>query len=220
MFKYGILIVLAVVFCFVSCGGQEETAIDTFLQAVKDKDETALGVVSSVGFPGDVSSWEIVEIGPEATETFHLPELRRKALNAKADLDMHVEKRGYFMRDNARVYKEHQAVLQENPDAELKGDLAEFDEKWQEFLQEENSLGEKLQAANADVQREQNTATISLMGGSVTEVFEGDVLVREALVNVDQTPYKITIRKYNLMDKTTNNRPRSRWIVTDIQKQS
>jgi hypothetical protein len=210
----------AIVFSFLSCGGPEKGAIDTFLKAVKDKDDAARGAVSSVGFPGEVSSWEVVDMGAEATETFRLPELRRKIRDAKGDLDTHIEKRGYFMRDNVRLYREHEARLKENPEAQFKGELAEFDGEWQKILQEEQELDGKMQEANAEMQRERSTATISLMGGTVTEALEGEVLVREALVNVDETPYKFKIRKYDLVDKTTKNKPRSRWIVTDIQKHS
>ena len=220
MFRYRTVMMGMIVFCWLSCGGQEQGAIDTFLKAVKDKDDSARGAVSSVDFPGELNSWKVVDTGTEATESFRLPELQRQVQATKSDYDTHLEKRGYLMRDNARLYKEHKAKLEENPDFQFKGELAEFDEQWKKSLQEEQELEGKMQEANAAMQRERSTATVSIMGGSVTETFEGEVLIREALVNVDDKPYKFTIRKYNLVDKTTNNQPRSRWIVTDIRKQS
>jgi len=220
MFRYRALMMGTMVFCFLSCSGQEQGAIDAFLTAVKDKDDAARGAVSSVDFPGDVTSWKVEDMGTESTESFRLPELRREVQSAKRDCDTHLEKRGYLMRDNALVYKEHKAQLEENPEVQFKGELAEFDEQWKKSLQEEQELQAKMQEANAEMQREQNRATISIMGGSVTETFEGEVLVREALVNVDGTPFRFTICKYNLVDKTSSNQPRSRWIITDIEKQS
>jgi hypothetical protein len=214
------MISIAIALSLLACGTQEEGAINAYLKAVRDKDDAARGAVSSLSFPGEVSGWEIVEMGAETTETFRLPELRRAVKEAKADYDTHIEKRGYFMRDNARIYKEHKARLEENPDATFKGELAEFDEQWKKSIQEEQELEVKMQEANAAMQRERNTATISIMGGSVTEDFEGEVLVRKAQVNVDGIPYRFTVCKYNIVDKTTNNMPRSRWIITDIQKQS
>ena len=220
MVRYGNLMVVAFVLNFLSCAGQEQGAIDNFLKAVRDKDDAARGAVSSMDFPGEVSSWEVVDMGTESTEKFQLPELQRMVQATKSDYDAHLEKRGYFMRDNARIYKEHQSKLAEDPDFQFKGELAEFDEQWKKSLQEEQELEGKMKEANAAMQRERSAATVSIMGGSVTETFEGEVLVREALVNVDDAPYKITIRKYDLVDKTSNNKPRSRWIVTDIQKQN
>ena len=220
MVRYGNLIVGAFVLNVLSCAGQEQGAIDNFLKAVRDKDDAARGAVSSVDFPGEMTSWKVVDMGTESVETFRLPELRRAVQSTKGDYDTHIEKRGYFMRDNARIYKEHQARLEEDPEIQFKGELAAFDEQWKKSLKEEQELEAKMQEANAAMQRERSTATVSIMGGSVTETFEGEVLVRKALVNVDDTPYEFTIRKYNLVDKTSSNKPRSRWIVTDIQKQS
>ena len=50
-------------------------------------DESAVEAVSLVGFSGEVKAWEIVEISPESSEPFLLPELRRKTAAAKTVLE-------------------------------------------------------------------------------------------------------------------------------------
>lgn len=224
MCRYGRLLVFSAMVCSLSCGGQEQKAIDTFLGAVQSGDEAARSAVSRVGFDEAFESWNVVEVGPESTEPFRLPELRRTAQEAKSDLDLQDEKNAYFIRDNRDIYERYQAQLQKDPDYQFKGDLAKFHEEWQERSEEQKRLEAELERVTTEMQRERATAAISLMGGSVTDDFEGEVAVREARVNVvhgegGETPYRFTLRKYNLVNKTTNHSPRSRWIITGILEQ-
>ena len=64
----------AMLFLF-SCTPPEEQVLNTFFTALQNGDADALARVSLAPFEGDVESWEIVAVGPEARKPFALPEL-------------------------------------------------------------------------------------------------------------------------------------------------
>jgi hypothetical protein len=212
-----IVVFVAAVFLF-SCGGPETQAIKTFMNAVKSGDDAARAAVSTVDFPGDVGSWELVEISPETTVPCQLPELRKKLSSANQDKEFHAQKYGIFLDDNKQIHQQYLAQMEKNPDAELKGRLAEYKEELDKMDQEEKHLEQLVKDINRDLERSRSAAGISLMGATVTDNYDGDVGVVEASVLVDDKPYTFTLRKYNLVNKANQSRPRSRWIIADIKQ--
>lgn len=204
-----------------SCGGQEEQALSGFFDAVQSGDNTALAAVSVMEMPVDVQSWEIVEIGEESSETFKLPELLRTVRDAKREVDYHAEKMGIFMDDNKAIHGRYEAQIEKDPEAELKGDLAEHQKKWKELLQVEKDLAETHKKANRAVEIERAGAGVSLMGSAVNEHLEGDVAIKQAQVNVntgsEEKVYLFTLKNYNLFNTKNQIQQRSRWIIADIQ---
>jgi hypothetical protein len=72
---------------------------------------------------------------------------------------------------------------------------------------------------NAELNKKKAAAGISLMGATVTDQYDGEVAVIKAAVKVNEEPYTFTLSKYNLINQANQSRPRSRWVITDIQKE-
>ena len=223
MFRSRGLVALSFFILLLSCGGQEQQTLGLFFDAVQSGDETARATVSAVEMPVKVQSWEIIEIGEQSTAPFALPELLKKARNAKRETDYHAEKMGIFIDDNRATHERYKNQMNHDPDAELKGDLVEHHEKWEELIQEEKELAAAMKQANRDMELERNAAGISLMGAAVNENLDGDVATNEVLVNVDtgtgEKRYRFTLKNYSLFNTKNQIQQRSRWTITDIQEQ-
>ncbi len=209
------LLLLTLVF-LVSCGGPDQQALNTYFKACRNGDNPAMAAVSAVEFPEKVASWEVVEIGPESVVPFALKEMTLTKRLAEMDLKNIAEEDYLYVSDNQHLYKRYQAAIEKDPDAELEGDLAEFQQKFTDIRKRGEEAEKALEVANRVLSREKSAAGISLMGATVTDQLDGDVAVKEAQVNVNGKPYRITLKNYNLTDKQSNN-ARSRWVITDIQ---
>jgi hypothetical protein len=79
-----------------------------------------------------------------------------------------------------------------------------------------------MEEANRTVQREKLAAGISLMGATVTDELDGDVMTKEAHVNVTTSAgdksYLITLKNYNLVNQQNQANLRSRWIVAGVKE--
>ncbi len=79
-----------------------------------------------------------------------------------------------------------------------------------------------MEEANRALQREKLAAGISLMGATVTDDLDGEVITKEARVNVTtsagEKSYLITLKNYNLVNQQNQANIRSRWIVADVQE--
>src|SRR3990172_13371365 len=87
---------------FVSCSGADQQAVTTFLTAVQGADEATLSGISLVKFPGSVTSWEILEIGPESKEPFLLAQIRDELSALEQQLEIKRERHANFLSDNAK----------------------------------------------------------------------------------------------------------------------
>jgi hypothetical protein len=207
----------------VSCGGPEAQTIGAFFAAVQSGDDQARAAVSNVGFPGEADSWGMGELVNESTESFKFPELRQKVRQAQSELEFFNQKWGNFLSDNERLHEQYQARIKQDPDYEFKGDLAEFKEEMDALLEEEKRLQKHVEDTSRQMETERNSAGVSLMGSTVTGDFEGEVAVKEYLVRVTsgsgEKLYKFTLSKYNLVNKSNQSKPRSRWAITKIEEQ-
>jgi hypothetical protein len=218
MLRFKEIVFSVVAFVLLSCAGPETQAINTFMNAVKNGDDAARAAVSTADFPGDVGTWEVVELSPETTVPCQLPELREKLREANRDKEFHAQKYGIFLNDNKEIHQQYLAQMEKDPDAELKGRLAEYKEELDKMDQEEKRLAQLVKDINGELEKSRSAAGISLMGATVTDDFEGDVGVIEASVLVDDQPYTFTLRKYNLINTANQSSPRSRWIISDIKQ--
>ncbi len=210
------LLFLTLIF-LVSCGGPDQQALNTFFKACINGDNATMAAVSSVEFPEKVTSWEVVEIGPESVVAFPLKELMRTKREAESDLKNIAEEDYLYVSDNQHLYKRYQAAIEKDPDAELEDDLATFQQKFNDIRKRGEETEKALEEVNRALSLEKSTAGISLMGATVTDQLDGDVAIKEALVNVNGKPYRITLKNYNLVDKQSQSNARSRWVITDIQ---
>jgi hypothetical protein len=219
MLRYRELVIFVALACLFSCGGGETQAIKTFMSAVQAGDEAAQAAVSTVDFPGEVGTWEIVEVSPETTVPCQLPELREKLRAANQDVDYHAQKFGNFLADNKDLRERYESQIAKDPDYEFKGELAEYKAQWDELSQEEKRLAQIAKDTANEMDKKKAAAGISLMGATVTDDYDGDVAVKEAVVRVNDELYTFTLSKYNLVNQVNQSRPRSRWIISDIKKQ-
>jgi hypothetical protein len=205
-----------------SCGGPDQKALDTYFKAVRNGDNTSLAAVSAIDFPETVQSWEVVEISPESVGPFALKELNRVAREAKMDLQFYAEKDYLFLSDNQHLYKRYKAAIEKDPDVELEGELGEFQKEHLDIREKGEAAERAMEEANRAVQREKLAAGISLMGASVTDDLDGDVMTKEARVKVTtsagEKTFLITLKNYNLVNQQNHN-IRSRWIVAGVEEQ-
>ena len=86
MRNIGILVLAPIVALLVSCAPPEQGVLNTFIGAVQAGNEDAVASVSVVTFPGKVTSWELVELGPESTEPFGLAGLYEEVASLKKEV--------------------------------------------------------------------------------------------------------------------------------------
>ena len=131
-----------------SCSGQPgEQALTAFGNAVQAGDEDAAAQVSLAEFPGKVSTWEIVEIGPESSEPFPLIKLIEERTAMVKELEVMVEKTTVFLQDNEELYYEYRPRKNKDPETEFTGELKEFDEGFSALMKEQTDQDRKIKDA-------------------------------------------------------------------------
>jgi hypothetical protein len=223
MSRHKAIIVFSALVILVSCGGPDQRALNNYLKAVKNGDKVAMAGVSSVEFPETVESWNIMEVGPESVAPFPLKELSRKLREAKMDLQYIAEKDYLFLSDNQHLYRRYKVRIERKPDADFKGELGDFHRQFKEIRKQGEEAEKAVEIANREYQREKLVVGISLMGTMVTDHLDGEVITKEAEVNVTtpagENSYLITLKNYNLVNQQNQAKIRSRWIVTDVREQ-
>ena len=202
-----------------SCSGQPgEQALTAFGNAVQAGDEDAAAQVSLAEFPGKVSTWEIVEIGPESSEPFPLIKLIEERTAMVKELEVMVEKTTVFLQDNEELYYEYRPRKDKDPETEFTGELKEFDEGLSALMKEQTDQDQKIKDAVKAIDALKQAAALSTNTPGLGTKFEGDVLEREAKVKLDDKDYTITLKQYALINTEHNIRPMTRWIITDIRQ--
>jgi len=217
MLRHKAFLFLLILIFFVSCGGPDQQALDTYFKACRDGDKPAMAAVSSIEFPEKVDSWEVVELGPESVVPFPLKKLMRTKRLAEMDLKNIAEEDYLYVSDNQHLYKRYQAAIEKDPDAELEGDLADFQQKFKDIRKRGEETEKAVEEANRALGREKASTSISLLGATVTDQLDGEVAIKEALVNVNGEPYRLTLKNYHLVEKQSQSKMRSRWIITEVQ---
>jgi len=206
----------------VSCTAPEEQIVDRFLTAVRDGQEDIAQGVSLVSLTdADFETWEIVEVGPEATEAFRFVELRDAYREADQAWESKVADNDKFMNDNRDNALRYEKEVKSDPDYEFTaGEMAEYQKEWEARMAELRELEQNLKEADEALKKERDSIYMSA-NMAVRDTFEGDVAVKNVRVNVDGSSgsktYDLTLRKYNLVDSETGITPMSRWIVTEIE---
>ncbi len=213
---------MLVVLLGVACSGGQQQVVSSFLTAVQTGNEDAAKAASVVEFPGEVKSWEIVEVGPVSSEPFALEELERKLSELSRERRTKKDHNAYFVQDHRSAYDEYTAKREKDPEYEFSGEAAEFQKEWEEKLGEE----EELDRAATDVYKEINAlksaAGLSL-STNINENFEGEASATDLILKVNdgstEKTYTFTLQKFNLVDPVRNISPIGRWIITDIEEQ-
>jgi hypothetical protein len=223
MGRIRLLFIVSILALMVSCsGGGEQQILKTFFIAVQGKDSATLSGVSVVKFPGKVTSWEILEVGPESKDPFTLAAKRAKFLDLEKSVEKKTEENDAFIQENAKKAEEYQKRIATDPDYEFKGDMADFQTEWKTRVDDQKQLQANLEEARHEVDELRDAAALSL-NTLVNDNFKGDVVGTTVRVKVnDGTEDKIywfTIQRFNLSDAERNLTPMSRWIITGIKEQ-
>lgn len=222
------LVVSSIVLCLLACsGGTEKTLLSRFFMAVRSGDNTTIVSMSLVTFPGEpgeVESWELIEVGAEASEPFRLSELRAKAVEARRERDIQFEKGKYFLEDNYGDIEKIQLKLDEDPSFKFDGKLGEAQKEWENIIQQRKTLERAAQEINREAQSEAKLAAMSVMRDIDVNNSEGNVLKKEVLVRVrtgtEEKPYSIALQRYDLTEPEGTRPVQSRWIIVAIQEQA
>jgi len=201
-----------------SCAGEPgERALTTFGNAVQSGDELAAEQVSLVEFPGKVSTWEIIEIGPESSEPFQLMNLIEERREMAKELEAMIAKTNNFLQDNEELSYEYKALTDKDPERTFTGELEVFDEEFTALLKDQTDQDAKIEEAGDAIDALKAAAALSTSTPGVGSTFDGDVLERTAKVKADGKDYTITLKHYVLINTEHNIRPMTKWIITDIQ---
>lgn len=217
----GVVIVISAT----ACGGAEEEVLRKFFRATINEDTRTVAAVSLVSFPGSaIQSWDVVEVGPTTSAPFTLGELRSQAEVAKIERDAQFAVFSDFRLANYTDLLLIEERLDRNPDYAFKGKLADLQAEYQFYRKERAALELGLREIKKAIEDEKKPARKSVMSSDDIELFDGEVLTREVLVDVEtasdpKTTYVFTLRKYQLMNLQNNVTPPSRWILISIQRQ-
>ena len=219
------LVVSAAVLGLLACmGGIEKQLLSRFFVSCGAGDNATVANISLVQFPGVCESWEILEIGPERSEPFRVPELRRQIAEAKHERDLQYERGKNFLEDNYNSIEKIQIQLEENPDHEFTRQLGDVQVAWEKTIQERKDLERKMQDIKRDLERELRIVSMTMMSSPEIKGLDGNVTTKEVLLNVttggEEKPFAFILQKYNLINKEDDKAAASRWIIIDIQEKA
>ena len=214
---------MLVVLLGVACSGGQQEVVSSFLTAVQTGNEDAANAASVVAFPGEVKSWEIVEVGPVSSEPFALAALQSKLSELSRERRAEKDKNAYFVQDHRSAYDEYTAKHEKDPEYEFSGEMAEFQKEWEEKLGAEEELDRAAAEVYKEISRLKAAAGLSL-SVTVNENFEGEASAIDLILKVNdgstEKTYTFTLHKFDLVDKKRNINPIGRWIITDVEEQA
>ena len=210
---------LLVILLGVSCSGGEDEVVNSFLAAIQSGNETAAKAVSLVEFPGEVVSWEIVEVGTTLTEPFALSELDDKRFKLSRERRQITAKNNYFIQDHRSAFDEYEAKRKEEPEYEFAGEMAEFQKQWEERRSKQEEGDRAAIDLGKEFDRLRSAAGMSV-NVTVNVNFVGEVSGKELTLRVNdgstEKTHTFTLQKFNIVDAERNLSPIGRWVITDI----
>jgi hypothetical protein len=202
-----------------SCGAPEQHVVQTFFTALQGGDTVAAAGVSVAEFPGSVTSWEIVEVGPESMEPFGLSVLREEFQALEAALEKEKRAGEVFLEKNASQAEEFQKRLMRDPNYEFRGDLADFKTAWDARVKAQEDLNAKIEVMRQRITDLRSAAGLSL-NTNVGDSFDGEVKGKLLRLKVndgsEEKSYTFKLQRFELSDKERNLTPMARWIITEI----
>ncbi len=209
-----------------ACGGAEQEVLRRFFRATMHEDTNTVAALSLVSFPGGaVESWDVVEVEPTTREPFKLSELRSRAETAKIERDAQFAVFSDFRLANYSDLLLIEERLEQNPDYPFRGKLADLHAKYRSYRKERAVLELGLRKVKKAMEDEKKPARKSVMTSDDIELFEGEVLTRKVVVDVESASdllaaYVFTLRKYELTNRQNDFTPPSRWIIVSIKEAS
>ena len=215
---------IAILIPATACGGAEQEVLRKFFRATMNENTNTVAALSMVSFPGSaIQSWDVVEVGPTTSAPFKLGELRSAAEIAKIERDAQFAVFSDFRLANYSELLLIEERLEQNPDYAFKGKLADLHAEYQFYRKERAAQEVDLREIKKVIEDEKKPSRKSVMSSDDIELFDGEVLTREVVVDVEtasapETVYVFTLSKYELMNLQNNFTPPSRWIIVSIKQ--
>ena len=210
---------LLVILLGVSCSGGEDEVVNSFLAAIQRGNESAAKAVSLVEFPGEVVSWEIVEVGPTSIEPFALSELDDKRSELSRERRQISERNAFFVQDNKSAFDEYEAKRKDEPDYKFEGEMAEFQKEWEERRSKKEEGDRAAIDLGKEISHLRSAAGLSV-NVNVNANFVGEVSGTELTLSVNdgsaEKTHTFTLQKFNIVDAERNLSPIGRWVITEI----
>ena len=214
------LILAPITALLVSCAPPEHGVLNAFISAVQAGNADAVAAVSVAKFPGKVSSWEIVELGPESTKPFGLTGLYEELDSLKEEFEDKIAENDAFLQENEAAYLEYKPKFDNDPEQEFKGKLGEFHEEWSPRLKKQTELDRAIRDKGDDIDALKKEAGLSINTPGMSSKYDGDVKEKEARLKIDGKDFTVTLKQYSLVNIDNKVEPMPRWIITDIQEAS
>jgi len=226
MTKHKQWVVGAILACLWACGGSPEQAtIEQFFLAARSDDSATLAAMSTVGPPGTVESYQVVDVSSQSTEPFSLPGLLVELEPAEKLRDAALEEGRDYLEENQVALDEIIRKQKQDPEFKFEGELGKIQEEWATRVEGRKATERDYKEIERAVNRESTLANKSVVRDVKIENMDGDVAVTEMLVMLkledgDEKPYAVTLRKYDLSSPGSDRPERSRWIIVDIQEKA
>ena len=219
---------LSIVFVFLavqSCkSNPEKGLLERYFHAISLKDTMTMSTMAVEPVSIDVESWEIVSVSEEKIEPATLPEMNKKELELKKQLEDHV---GPVMDAEDAAYGAEEEMKTARTRAAKAAAQRKYDELNALFEQEKEvhrEFQKNYNEAKAAASREEEISRFSLGAGEVPNIRDltGTVHSKEVDVKIthkDRTEdtYRFFLRRYELTDEAINLLRRGRWIIVRFE---
>jgi hypothetical protein len=221
----GVLLVFSV---FQSCSSKpEQGLLQRYFAAVSMNDNDTMSAMALEPLQLDVASWKIVSVSEEKVEPFSLPELNKKELDLKKELEQHV---GPTMdaKDTLDAAEEDMTLARTaNARAAAKKKVDELQAKYDEIRNAHTQLQKDYNDAKAAAADEESDAKFSLGIRELPNIRDltGTVHSKDVVVSIttkggQTVEYKLPMRMYQLKDEATGANYKGRWIILSFQPTS
>ena len=181
-------------------------------------DAASVAALSAVAFPETPEAWNLETVLSDRREPFPLPALERAVEEATAARDRHFHEFTAFRIENVEELKAILAAAARSG-TKFTGRRAELYLAFEKHREERRLLEETLREARQEAESELALVRRSLLSEADSSKREGEVWIRERLVEVavqgQEKPYRFTLKKYLL--SAGGEEARSRWVITDIR---
>jgi len=215
--------VLFIIALITSCTSKpEDSLLKSYFNALSLNDLTTLSTMAIEPADLEVESWKIVSVTEEVINPVSLPELDRKELEMKENVDEAV---GSTL-DARDAWDEADFEAKRTRTRAAREKAEELQAEYEKILEDYKELQREYNEAKAEAKREEEITGFSLgvkLGDypNIRE-FTGNVHSKEVIVEVTEPDgnkknYKVYMRKYMVKDEANNLQHRGRWIILKFE---
>jgi hypothetical protein len=210
-------------------GSSEQPILNQFFTASRLRDNTSLNNLTMVSFEphtrGTVTTFEIVNVTPEARKPLGLKALADAHNAARADDAAFTKRKDDYQNENLETI---QRVLKADREkTKLRGRDAEVQATWSKFIQDGAAVSRKVTEAKRKLASESALADLSINGGSNTPLeitrYDGELVSKDVTIkavvkqpNGETVPKTFVITMQRAVVKA-DREITGRWIIAAIK---